>query len=129
MKTLSINDFKPEWLKRRVRICALPTEFVYPCKYTHGTFDLVPDFAYGYRLTDEEMAPVLEKGKNWESWTRWVAVELHEDYGDDGHVNYIFRDLFFLIREDQLPKNTKEYAELIQKYYEQKRLAKENNPS
>ncbi len=121
MITLSLSAFKPEWLGRRIRICALPTEFVYPCRYTHEVFDLVPDFAYGYRLTDEDMAPVHEKGKNWESWIRWVAVELHENYGDDGHVEYVFRNLFFLVREDQLPKNTKEYAELVKKYWDEQK--------
>ena len=118
IKTLQLLEFKPQWLKNRIRICALPTEFVYPCRYTYKTFEIVPKFVYGYRIDRNDKPPIHKKGKNWESYTNWVAVELHEDYGDDGHVDYIFRDLFLLVSEDELPKNTEEYNNLVSKYHE-----------
>ena len=118
IKTLQLSEFKPQWIKNRIRICALPTEFVYPCRYTYKTFDIIPKLAYGYRIDRDDMTPIHKKEKNWESYTNWVAVELHGDCGDDGHVDYIFRDLFLLVPEDELPKDTDEYLKLISKYYE-----------
>ena len=127
IKTLPLSAFKPEWLKRRIRICALPTEFVYPCRYTHNVFDIVPDFAYGYRLSDEEMEPVTDVGKVYTWYKRWVAIELHENYGSDGHVEYVFQNLFFLVLEDEVPKDTKEYVELTRKYYDEQRSKRDTN--
>ena len=117
MKTLQLSEFKLQWLKNRTRICALPTQFVYPDYYTHKPFDIIPKLAYGYRINRDDMAPIYKKGENWQSYTDWVAIELHENYGADGHVDYIFRVLFLLVPLDELPKDTEEYLKLVSDYY------------
>jgi hypothetical protein len=116
-----------KWLSSRRLIVNLPTEVV-----MYGPEDrFVLDAAYGYVLHDVEMKrreDIVTIGGQAisQSWVRQVAVEIHDDIGDDGHVRYQFAGFMVRVWEDQLPKNLDDYLELVSAAHELRNRKREN---
>lgn len=124
LKILSGSEFKSEWNCNRQIICELPTEFVYPNRYTGEKFDILPQRAYGYRLPDTDFPVEVEEKNNSKWYHRFYAIEVWGDWGNDGHVEYKFENMYFIVRDDEIPKNLLEYNELTNKFYDERQEEK-----
>lgn len=114
MKIIGLKDFNVKWLRGRHFLCFLPTELV--LEKPNQEFRLNEAFYY---YTD--FPPVLKEGNyngsRYSQNVRTVAIEVHENYGDDGHTDYVFRDKFILLEETEVPKDFEEYRKLINEAY------------
>lgn len=107
MQILKSNQFKVEWLASRFLICTLPTEIVVSNYNSLHKSHL--DCAYGYHLPDKEF-PLKSvggeyKGMKYRENVRQIAIELHEDFGGDGHVKYSFQNKFAIIYTNEIDLN------------------------
>jgi len=123
MKLVKASEFNGEWLNSRFEICKLPTEFVLPSRHEGDMFMPTPCIAYGYRLPTKDFPPKREDGvfedkHKYTAYHSQVAIEIHEDYGSDGHVEYQFMNQLAVMYENEIPKNFKEYRELLHDVWE-----------
>lgn len=113
------SEFTGELLKTRFKVIALPTEIVYPDYYTGEKFDIKDcvKHAFGYNLRDNKFCPprkvVCENGHFFDYQ---CLIEIHGNYGDDGHVDYVFRGLARIYRSE-IPKTWNEYQKLVERFY------------
>lgn len=117
MKLISSKEFNGEWLRTRFEICKLPTEFVLPSKYEGEMYMPIPLMAYGYKLPSKEFPPQIEKGEDYTTYHYQVAVEVHENYGDDGHTEYQFMNQLVIMYDNEIPKSFKEYSKFLNDVY------------
>lgn len=118
MKILPAKEFNMEWLYNRKFLCHLPTEIVTPCYYTGEM--IVPRLktAYCYQLDSKIFPPKEEKNDTARSYHYQYAVEIHEDYGDDGHTDFVFMRKFVVLYANELPKNFLEYRNMLDNLHE-----------
>ena len=121
MKLITDKEFNGEWLRERFEICKLPTEFVLPSRHEGEMYAPIPMMAYGYRLPAKDFPPKREDGtfgtSKYTAYHYQVAVEIHEDYGDDGHTEYQFMNKLVIMYENEIPKNFKEYSTFLNDVY------------
>ena len=113
MKLITSKEFNGEWLQSRFEVCKLPTEFVLPSKYEYEMYIPNLNIAYGYRLPCGDFPPKMENGDRYTAYHYQVAIEIHDDYGSDGHVAYQFMNQLAIMYENEIPKNMKEYRQLL----------------
>ena len=119
MTTLPADQFNGKWIGSRFMVCELPTEFVWP-NDKGERYNLQPKRAYGYCVSPDLIPFEVEKGKNFTRNHCFYAIEVWEDWGNDGHTQYSFANMFFVVRDDQVPENFVEYRELTGKLYEER---------
>lgn len=129
MKFISASEFNAKYIFSRFFICNLPTEFVLPCRHTGNMFNPFERMnrVYAYHLPPRDFPYKIVKTSNSERWISQVAIEVWEDYGDDGHTKYSFRNKFILVYEDELPKDFLTYQDLLSKLYNEEREFEEKN--
>jgi hypothetical protein len=115
------SEFTGELLKTRFRVMTLPTEIVYPNYYTGEKFDVQEHIksAYGYSLRDKFYPPNKVIHTNGYSFDYQCVIEVHDNYGDDGHVDYVYRGMV-RIYKSEIPKTWEEYKNLISDFYKLK---------
>jgi hypothetical protein len=105
MTILPSKDLTGEDLQDRYFVCYLPTEIVIPCRYT-GNMDYRLRQAFAYRLPYKRFPVKHEEGKD-ERGNRYsanhslIAMECHENYGSDGHVDYSLQPYYLMFYENE----------------------------
>jgi hypothetical protein len=118
MNILKTNQFNPEWLKQRLFVCYLPTEMVIPNRYSESLTIPPLDSVYAYKLPTKEFPVKVVKTPTSHCWNQQVAIEIHEDWGSDGHTNYTFSQKFVIVYDNEIPKTFKEYEILKKAVYD-----------
>ena len=121
---IHVDRLKAKNLQRRRFVCNLPTELVLTQR------NVIPELnrVYCHNLPSEFWAECKIGGAQIRgrgerrylvSDERPYLLELHFDWGDDGHTSYELEDYYLVIKEEEIPwNNTSKYLEIIDKSYD-----------
>lgn len=124
MIILQAKDFNAEWLQHRLFLCYLPTEIVVPYTKVYSgmgaIFDIPPiDCVYRYRLPDDAFPHKYVKIERGINYVGQSAIEVHSDWGTDGHTDYRFVNKFIVVYNDEIEDFTfTNYKKLIGEMYD-----------